>query len=462
MVWQRTAKLLVTLGHRTAICLVPAALSFSGCAQSPARSLSRVWEDIPKIRWSLSKEADLVDRESEALFASKAGKSKTDDSDDGEIAEKSPPGRSWLSPRSSDTERETGTEGRSLFASRRSSNPHDPFLEDELATRKRLAKVETESAPQIVSQRGKLKAALSDDTRRGHVSDEETPEQDRLRLRVESFMERARYHLERDELTAAQRAVELAQNLAESAELEFVPDEERPIDLLTTIMGRRRAESEAVEQTAAKTDDKSALKSEKVAADELPLIRPAGSAARTKTGYGVENTTTFDPYADRHEPAEPREDRGRAFGKSMVVLEVPSFDDDPSGINPTAFIQHADRTASKRAIAVRQQPLHAHEALDEIPAPPISEGPSFGDADAPVPPVPLEVARSASTGELKGPRLSPPSLSELEATLDDDADEVKEIRPAGVWPRWMPLSLLSLFTAAFCAWLLRRRMMNAA
>src|SRR5689334_23260669 len=114
MVWLRTAKLLALLGRRTAICLVPAALSFSGCAQSPARSMARVWEDLPRIRWSMSKEADLVDQESEALFASKTSKSKTDDSDDGEIAEKSPAGRSWLSPRVSDAERETGTEGRSL------------------------------------------------------------------------------------------------------------------------------------------------------------------------------------------------------------------------------------------------------------------------------------------------------------------------------------------------------------
>jgi hypothetical protein len=417
----------------------------------------------------MSKEADLVEQESETLFASKSNKLQTDDDAGDEFSENGRVGRFRLSSKSQDAKRETGTEDRSLFASRKSGSPRDPFLEDELATRKKLAqaeepaqRTEEETAPQIVSQRERLKAALSDDARRGHVSDDETPEQDRLRLRVESFMERARYHLERNELAAAQRAVELAQNLAENAELEFVPDEERPIDLLTTIVGRRKAESEAVEQTVAKADEKSQQIAGKTAADELPLISPAGSAARGKADFALGKAAAFDPYADQTEPAKSPEDRGRANGKSMVVLEVPSFDDDPSGINPTAFTQQADRSVSKRAIAVRQQPLHAHEELEDIPAPPTSEGPSFGEADAPAPPVSLEVARSTSTGHLNGPRLGSPSLSELEATLDDGEDEAKEIRPAGAWPRWMPLSLLSLFTAAFCAWLLRRRMMRAA
>jgi hypothetical protein len=324
-----------------------------------------------------------------------------------------------------------------------------------------------ETSARIVSPRDRLKAALSDDSRKSRLPDKESPAQDRLRLRVESLMGRARHHLERNELPAAQLAVELAQNLAESGELEFAPDEERPIDLLTLIVARREADvTETSEETLAAAkgvDDAHQRKPRKSSPEGLPTISPAGLARPApQVDVASKSDPSFDPYANRNASVRTPEDQIRSSGVPIVRLEAPTFGDDSEGVNTTSFVQPADRTSFRRSMSSAHHFRRATENLEEIPMPPCSEGPSLGEADATAPTVTVDGTLSLPLEATESPQSDSITLSELPSVLDDEDDEAEIIRPAGSWPRWVPLSFLSVLTAGFCAWLAYRRKLPAA
>lgn len=438
--------------------LISAAAFSPGCASSPARSMAKMWDDLPKVRWSMSRDA-----------ADEA-------QDDTEIAANSPdaadesaskPGSSltsrfifsnWSMDGKKDQADEADVGGEEVATAKQHSGPHDPFLDDELG-RVHISSCDADAAtdgdtasPKVASHRDRLKAALSDDSRRNREPEVSLADQDRLRVRIEALMVRATELFEQGELIPAQRTADLAQNLAEECGLEFSPDEERPVDLLARIDARLEAQ-------AAANDDKLAKKSKAPAED---------------ADFLADDSLDFDPYVDRR--LLPKVKRKSIFDSSLVVLEAPSFEEaaNEPAVSPTAYAAHADQShatlAFTRAGKAATQPT---DEVDEEAAPPeiaaqndpetdaapVKQGPSFGEIDIPLmddiatAPAPRAASKKRMTGTV--------SLRDIDADDEDAEEPVDEIRAAEAIPRWLLLSCLSVFAGAFSVWLIRRHVQGS-
>jgi hypothetical protein len=454
--------------RRLGVWLLAVVVGLAGCAHSPARSVARVWEEVPKIPWT---------RVSDDLPEGKARESKVAANKPSDVSseEKSSgtdraSSRFRLPSRHADEKGKTSTDSRSV-ASKSSSKPKgernvgpvDPFLEDEPSAVRVVSKKKPSPAvddaaaePSVVSARDRLRAALSDDSRREEPPADRAGAHEQLRLRIESLMARAKDHLEESQLVAAKRAAELAQDLVEASNLEFLPDEERPVDLLTMINGRIEAENaqrEIAENDAGADAD---LRESPAAEDQQ-----AKTAARRRVvRHPFDRAVPFDPYAPRVALARHHESQDQLFGTAMIVLESPSFEDEPS-VNPIAYTRHADRTATEELIEVETLPLRKStipslpeeedDSRDEIALPQLPVDDEDDQEIAPAPPV-FESARQRR--DWSG--IPEPALKH---DYDDDSEEASEseVRRASVWPRWIPLSMLSLLTSGFCIWLWRRR-----
>ncbi len=80
-----------------------------------------------------------------------------------------------------------------------------------------------------------MKEALSEDARRAKEPNRHAGGPSDARVRVESLLTRARRLFDIGQLTEARRTAQLAQDLGETARLDYSPDEERPIDLVHRI-----------------------------------------------------------------------------------------------------------------------------------------------------------------------------------------------------------------------------------
>jgi|GEM_PF-3828948 len=459
--------------------LIPVLALTTGCAQSPARSLSRAWDDLPKLRWATSRNAD----EGVSDDTEIAAKSGASDSDKSSSTLSS---RFKFSTWSSDVKPESTADDAAGTTAKKTAVSRDPFLADELATRKIAARSESDEQqdsdeePHVASHRDRLRAALSDDSRRNRQPNVDVAEQDRLRLRVESLMGRASELLDRGELVAAQRAVELAQSLADDGALEFAPDEERPVDLLTKIVARIDAKAAQAAVTAAESDAEDSAQ------------ESAGDELSASVDDQVADEIEFDPYAERNSALRPAPRRASMFDSSLVVLGSPSFEEIPdnTAVKPTAYARRSDRGTATLALSVEQQePIGKlgedfHQTLPQVqdeagaseqptdqaaeitesesvlPAPPTVNGPSFGSID--LPPLSEDEMAPAPPVEVRPARAGTVSLQEIDAESAADAESAEQIRAAEFLPRWLTLSVLSLLVACFCVWLVRRRSFEVA
>jgi hypothetical protein len=292
-----------------------------------------------------------------------------------------------------------------------------------------------------------LRAALSDDARRSRRPLEHTAKHDRMQLRVESLMERARYHLERDELQEAQRAAELAQKVVKYSDLEFAPDDERPADLLVRIAERIQPEPEQ------SSESRLALNP----AESEPTTPAEPTADDASKPQDSDQQIDFDPYAADAPPEGPTAESSPLLESSFVVLQTPSFDE-VAEVNPTAYTASTDEMPAQRKMSLAGALPHFRRSMKDAD----SASPVLDDDIAPPPPE-LKVPSSPAE-DRSGPRFGPVEMSDL--PLDDEEEqanaEAEEVHAAGLWPRWLPLSILSLLTTAFSIWFWRRRAALAA
>jgi hypothetical protein len=384
-------------GSRAEFCLLPILLAFTGCAHSPARTMARVWEDLPKVRWSLPLHSDTEEPDDEEIAA-------TFDED----GEPEDVGRARVTFFPAEPNSEPVAE-QFLLASRRSGIPHDPFLEEELARQNPGPANEShddEAESDAASHRERLRAALTVDTRRSRTPHVHTAQHDRLQLRVESLMERTRYHLERSELAEAQRAAELAHKLVENSELEFAPDDERPIDLLTTIAERLRPKAdEPSSESQLAVKPPKAETGAKPADDAPPASQPAAD---------------FDPYARHVAVQAPKFQRRSSLETSFVVLEEPSFED--PAVNPTAYTAAAAEEAPAKRLLAPRRANRTEDELDDATTPPeLVPAPLVA-----LPPPASEPANETLAMRLDGP--APGSAADDDIAFDDEDDEPPALR----------------------------------
>ena len=129
-----------------------------------------------------------------------------------------------------------------------------------------------------------LKAALSDDVERAKSPTRHAGGAHDVRVRVESMLARARSLFDLGKLREARHAATIANDLGDSARLDYSPDEERPIDLVQRIDDQLK---EAAEQKSdVKSTDHSALK-----AATLP---PGSAAQRAAKGSELESRPRRD------------------------------------------------------------------------------------------------------------------------------------------------------------------------
>lgn len=434
------------------------AAGLSGCAQSPSRSLARMWDQMPAVRWS-PKEGHADDDTPGASLAAKlrSKPAKTDDEGKTRITDKSALAK----------KRAKSEDPLSQLARRQSSSPKDPFLEDEMAAA-RLAHKDGSIASNdeldavTVSRREQLKAELADDSRRSAPPETQSSEQARLKLRVESTMERARLHLANDELAEAQRAAELAQRLTESSGLEFAPDEEQPIELLTDIMARREAEREKA-ALADSEDEVEPAQDEPHQATPIE-IKPATVNLRDANPAFAYNDADFDPYARRAAAEQDPAADSRVFSTALVVLESPSFEDEIAAMKPADYAKQPEGDRRELRVPFVRKTVTRETSVDDIPVPPAEEETTTEETRLllPTEATELETAPLPPVTAGAGPKLEPATSDELPADLDRLDETEDDIKSAGALPRWLPLSILSLLTAGLCIWLWRHRTMFTA
>ena len=101
----------------------------------------------------------------------------------------------------------------------------------------------------------RLKAALNEDAHRTTTVNPAVTASSDVRARVDSLLNRARRLFDVGQLTDAKQTAQLAQELGETARLDFAPDEDRPIDLIHQIDDQlQTAEADDVQQESAGND----------------------------------------------------------------------------------------------------------------------------------------------------------------------------------------------------------------
>lgn len=202
------------LGWLLAVCIATA-----GCARAPRPSVSPFWDRVTSFR-KAQEETELRPATASANVALSVDPS-TDDS---------PPGLALLSDHMP-----FETSGPELFPDD-TAPIVDGFLAESWST------PELPPLPEEDQRLRELKNALQADVDHMLSSDDTPRTPQPLRLRVDSLLRRARDLLNVGRLSEARRNAQLAVDLSDAVALEFLPSEERPVDLLREIDERLMTE----------------------------------------------------------------------------------------------------------------------------------------------------------------------------------------------------------------------------
>ena len=122
----------------------------------------------------------------------------------------------------------------------------------------------------------RLKAALTEDAKRNTEPSLSTGVSGDARLRVDSLLSRARRLFDIGQFIEARQIAQVAQELGETARLDYSPDEERPIDFVHRIDDQLQAMQEPSDETGnsnvadterPKTEEKSSIEPKTAAAE---------------------------------------------------------------------------------------------------------------------------------------------------------------------------------------------------
>ena len=125
----------------------------------------------------------------------------------------------------------------------------------------------------------RLKAALSEDARRNTEPNRTAGSSGEARLRMDSLLGRARRLFDVGQFNEARQAAQIAQELGESARLDYSPDEERPIDLVRRIDDQLQPTQEPSDKTG--TENSNVTDTERSKTEEHPSPEPKTAATES-------------------------------------------------------------------------------------------------------------------------------------------------------------------------------------
>lgn len=123
----------------------------------------------------------------------------------------------------------------------------------------------------------RLKAALTEDAKRNTEPSLSTGVSGDARLRVDSLLSRARRLFDVGQFTEARHTAQIARELGDTAQLDYTPDEERPIDLVHRIDDQLQA----MEQPLDETDNSSVVDADRSKNEEQPSVEPKANATES-------------------------------------------------------------------------------------------------------------------------------------------------------------------------------------
>ena len=125
----------------------------------------------------------------------------------------------------------------------------------------------------------RLKAALSEDARRNTEPNRTAASSGEARLRIDSLLGRARRLFDVGQFNEARQAAQVAQELGETARLDYSPDEERPIDLVRRIDDQLQTTQEPSVKTG--TENSNVTDAERSKTAEHPSTEPKTAATES-------------------------------------------------------------------------------------------------------------------------------------------------------------------------------------
>ncbi len=272
----------------------------------------------------------------------------------------------------------------------RESSGQIDALDSSPSTAHRLASVETPAPDARIQQ---LKAALTADVERSVDERERAVAGHPLRIRAESMLRRAEEFLRVGQLSEARRAAQQAVELTESGRFEFLPTEERPLDLL------RRIEAAISRQETVPTPLESIVDS------HSPTHLSEGAAAPGKMTPGHSAAIRPTPQTGWQSPADS--ETVLVAANRPVILAPVSNDDDEALAAEMVLMVPGDESGLRPALPdVMLSTVELPPFRGALSAGPFTmDGPALGSPEsAPAPPdveepEPLPSLRASATAE---------------------------------------------------------------
>ncbi|MFO1042859.1 MAG: hypothetical protein U0941_13795 [Planctomycetaceae bacterium] len=335
------------------------------------------------------------------------------------------------------------------------------------------------SSPQSVftdssaEQLERLQAAINDDAKRADTPSRIANGGHDVRLRVESMLEKSRRLFDLGQLREARHTAKIAQEIGDSARLDFSPEEERPVDLVQRIEDHIRGEEDAnaapTETAAApvSTEEKSFLDDKRLAANEQEI---ANRQRRDWSGLAVFR---------RDRKLADQDGTGTAKKSSVVQLSLDG--DRATTEEPDGAVVQANRSVSisRNPVQTNSNSSVTFPAESEPVEPtelqsnqePADEPPEFTN---PVAIADIDSPEGGVNPAWTGDRLKPPGATDEDSPPPADFDESRPIsafreinsppqtslktpenssddRPAG-WGTYIAATLFSVCAAAAVFW----------
>ncbi len=279
----------------------------------------------------------------------------------------------------------------------------------------------TTSSPQSVftdssaEQLERLQAAINDDAERADTRSRIVNGGHDVRLRVESMLEKSRRLFDLGQLREARHTAKIAQEIGDSARLDFSPEEERPVDLVQRIDDHIRGE-ESADST------------------------PPGSAAEPVVTADKNPTGAKTPVAKEQDSSnrQRRDWSGLAVFRRERKAITADQAGNPAGLGAakkTPIVQlslDGDRAATDEADGAVVQANRSVSIKQSLPQGSANPSLSYPAESEPIEPTDLQTNRE--------PTEEPPELTEDAVAMTDVAPDENGVNPAWTGDRLKPPS----------------------